>query len=229
MFSPKKPGLPLAALLVAGLLLAPGTALGGKVYIWTDEKGVKHISDTPPAAAPADMKSLSATPNAGRADAPSGTPSDNPAGNPAGTAAVPGVPGPGEGGTHVVDGVVVGPDGQPVLGPDGQPVRIAPDGQVAAPGQPALDADGQLLPAIQAGPDPKAQEREALQRRLEELQKEKDAYDLANRRARSAGDGYAKQRSRYHQNEVEGRINEVESRLKLLDRGDEASGGTGSQ
>jgi len=229
MFSPKKPGLPLAALLVAGLLLAPGTALGGKVYIWTDEKGVKHISDTPPAAAPADMKSLSATPNAGRADAPSGTPSDNPAGNPAGTAAVPGVPGPGEGGTHVVDGVVVGPDGQPVLGPDGQPVRIAPDGQVAAPGQPALDADGQLLPAIQAGPDPKAQEREALQRRLEELQKEKDAYDLANRRARSAGDGYAKQRSRYHQNEVEGRINEVESRLKLLDRGYEASGGTGSQ
>jgi hypothetical protein len=226
MFSPKKPGLPLAALLVAGLLLAPGTALGGKVYIWTDEKGVKHISDTPPAAAPADMKSLSATPNAGRADAPS----DPSPGNPAGVAAVPGVPGPGEGGTHVVDGVVVGPDGQPVLGPDGQPVRIAPDGQLAAPGQPAMDSDGQLLPAIQAGPDPKAQEREALQRRLEELQKEKDAYDLANRRARSAGDGYAKQRSRYYQNEVEGRINEVQSRLKLLaPEGAEASGEGGGQ
>ncbi|EGY26634.1 hypothetical protein DA2_1166 [Desulfovibrio sp. A2] len=218
MFSPKKPGLPLAALLVAGLLLAPGTALGGKVYIWTDEKGVKHISDTPPAAAPADMKSLSATPNAGRAD----TPSDPSLGTPAGAPAVPGVTGPGEGGTHVVDGVV--------LGPDGQPVRIAPDGQPAAPGQPAMDSDGQLLPAIQAGPDPKVQEREALQRRLEELQKEKEAYDLANRRARSAGDGYAKQRSRYYQNEVEGRINEVQSRLKLLaPEGAEASGEGGGQ
>ena len=30
------------------------------------------------------------------------------------------------------------------------------------------------------------EEREALQRRLEELLKEKDAYDLANRRARSS-------------------------------------------
>lgn len=65
MFSLRKPGSPLAALLVAVLLLAPGTALGGKVYIWTDEKGVKHISDKPPAQAPADMKSLSATPRRG--------------------------------------------------------------------------------------------------------------------------------------------------------------------
>lgn len=230
MFSPKKPGLPLAALLVAGLLLAPGTALGGKVYIWTDEKGVKHITDTPPAAAPADMKSLSATPSAGRADTPSDTPAGTPPGTSPGTAAVPGVPGPGEGGTHVVDGVVVGPDGQPVLGADGQPVHIGPDGQLAAPVQPALDADGQFLPAIQAGPDPKALERQALELRLQELQKEKDVYDLANRRSRSMGDGYTKQRSRYYQNEVQGRIDEVESRLKLLaPEGAEASGEGGGQ
>jgi len=203
MFSLRKPGAPLAALLVAGLLVAPGVALGGKVYIWTDEKGVKHISDKPPAQAPADMKSLSATPNEGRPDAP------------ASTYAIPDMSGALQGGAHVVDGMLMKPDGTPVLGPDGQPVHVGPDGQ--------------MLPAVQSGPDPKAEEREALQRRLEELQKEKDAYDLDNRRARSKGDGYAKQRSRYQQNEVEGRINEVESRLRLLDGGGEASGGEGTQ
>ncbi|MEG6505746.1 DUF4124 domain-containing protein [Nitratidesulfovibrio sp. 1201_IL3209] len=207
MFSLRKPGAPLAALLVAGLLVAPGVALGGKVYIWTDEKGVKHISDQPPAQAPADMKSLKATPGPGRPDLPdSSGATDAPA-------------------PRVVDGVMVGPDGQPVLGPDGQPVHIGPDGQPVQPGQPGIGPDGQMLPAVQSAPDPKQEEREALQRRLQELQKEKEAYDLANRRARSAGDGYAKQRSRYYQNDVTNRINEVESRLRLLDGEGEPSGG----
>lgn len=204
MFSLRKPGAPLAALLLAGLLVAPGVALGGKVYIWTDEKGEKHISDKPPAAAPADLKSLSATPNEGRPDAP------------ASGYAIPDMSGALQGGAHVVDGVLVGPDGQPVTGPDGQPVRFGADGQPLQPGMPGIGPDGQLLPAVQSVPDPKAEEREALEKRLEELQKEKDAYDLANRRARSAGDGYAKQRSRYYQNDVANRINEVESRLRLL-------------
>ena len=213
MFSLRKPGAPLAALLVAGLLVAPGVALGGKVYIWTDEKGVKHITDKPPAQAPADMKSLSATPSEGRPGAPD-------------AAGGSGVALPGTEGAHVVDGVLVGADGQPIPGPNGQPVRLGPDGQ---PLQPGIGPDGQMLPAVQSGPDPKAEEREALQRRLEELQKEKEGYDLDNRRARAKGDGYAKQRSRYHQNEVEGRINEVESRLKLLDTGGEPSDGEGAQ
>lgn len=216
MFSLRKPGAPLAALLLAGLLVAPGVALGGKVYIWSDEKGEKHISDKPPAAAPADLKSLSATPNEGRPDGP------------ASGYAIPDMSGALQGGARVVDGVVVGPDGQPLPGPDGQPVHVGPDGQ-PLPGQPGLGPDGQFLPAVQSGPDPKDEERAALQRRLEELQKEKESYDLANRRARAVGDGYAKQRSRYYQNEVEGRINEVESRLKLLDAGDDASDGAGSQ
>ncbi len=207
MFSLRKPGAPLAALLVAGLLVAPGVALGGKVYIWTDEKGVKHISDQPPAQAPADMKSLKATPGAGRPGLPdsSGT-TDTLA--------------PGVDGTRVVDGVLVGPAGQPVLGSDGQPVHIGPDGQPVQPGQPAIGPDGQMLPAVQSAPDRRELERKALEHRLEELQKEKAAYDLANRRARSAGDGYAKQRSRYYQNDVTNRINEVESRLRLLDSGE---------
>lgn len=200
MFSLRKPGSPLAALLVAVLLLAPGTALGGKVYIWTDEKGVKHISDKPPAQAPADMKSLSATPGEGRADAPDTS----------------NAPAQGEDGVHVVDGILMKPDGQPVRGPDGQPVHVGQLGGLGQPGQSGVGADGQLPPSIQSGQDPKALEREALEKRLEELQKEKDAYDLANRRARSAGDGYAKQRSRYYQNDVANRINEVESRLRLL-------------
>ncbi len=221
MFSLRKPGAPLAALLVAGLLVAPGVALGGKVYIWTDEKGVKHISDKPPAQAPADMKSLSATPGEGR---PAESGSAGGAGAP-----IPGVVLPGAEGAHVVDGVLVGADGQPVTGPDGQPVRFGPDGQPLQPGMPGIGPDGQMLPAVQSAPDPKAEEREALHRRLEELQKEKEAYDLANRRARSAGDGYAKQRSRYHQNEVEGRINEVESRLRLLDTDGDSSGGENAQ
>lgn len=195
MFSLRRPGAPLAALLMAGLLVAPGVALGGKVYIWTDEKGVKHISDKPPGQAPANMKRLSVTPSEGRPVVPD----------------TPNAPAGDEGGARVVDGVLMKPDGKPVIGPDGQPVHVGPDGQVPQ--------------TIQSGADPKAEEREALQRRLEELRKEKDAYDLANRRARSAGDGYAKQRSRYHQNEVEGRINEVESRLRLLDGGGESSGG----
>ncbi|WP_353119856.1 DUF4124 domain-containing protein [Nitratidesulfovibrio sp.] len=219
MFSLRRPGAPLAALLVAGLLVAPGVALGGKVYIWTDEKGVKHITDKPPVQAPADMKSLSATPNEARPGAPDTS----------------NAPAQSEDGVHVVDGVLMKPDGQPVRGPDGQPVHVGPDGQplqpgqFGQPGQLGVGADGQLPPSIQSAPDPKAQEREALQHRLEELQKEKEAYDLDNRRARAKGDGYAKQRSRYHQNEVEGRINEVESRLKLLDADGESSAGEGGQ
>lgn len=230
MFSLRKPGAPLTALLMAGLLVAPGVALGGKVYIWTDEKGEKHIADKPPAQAPADMKSLSATPNEGRPAAPDAPDAFGTSGS-AGGAGVP-TPGaipPGLEGAHVVDGVLVGADGQPVPGPDGQPMRFGPDGQPLQPGMPGIGPDGQMLPTVQSAPDPKAEEREALQRRLEELQKEKEAYDLANRRARSAGDGYAKQRSRYYQNEVEGRINEVESRLKLLDTDGESSGGAGGQ
>ncbi|HEU6437791.1 MAG TPA: DUF4124 domain-containing protein [Nitratidesulfovibrio sp.] len=217
MFSLRKPGAPLAALLMAGLLVAPGVALGGKVYIWTDEKGEKHITDKPPAQAPADMKSLSATPNEGRPaspDAPALPVSPVSPGS-VGSAGGSGAILPGLEGAHMVDGVLVGPDGQPVPGPDGQPVRFGPDGQ--------------MQPAVQSAPDPRDEERVALQRRLEELQKEKEAYDLANRRARSVGDGYAKQRSRYHQNEVEGRINEVESRLKLLDADGDSSGGDGGQ
>ncbi|MDR3044431.1 MAG: DUF4124 domain-containing protein [Desulfovibrio sp.] len=229
MFSLRGPGAPLAALLMAGLLVAPGVALGGKVYIWTDERGVKHISDKPPAQAPANMKSLSATPNEGR-PAASVSPDS------------PGATIPGMEGARVVDGVLLKPDGNPVIGPDGQPVHVGPDGQPlqsgqsdqtgqsgqsGQSGQPGIGLDGQLPPAIQSAPDPKAEEREALQRRLEELRKEKDAYDLDNRRARAKGDGYAKQRSRYQQNEVEGRINEVENRLRLLDGGDASSGGPG--
>lgn len=214
MFSLRKPGAPLAALLVAGLLVAPGVALGGKVYIWTDEKGVKHISDQPPAQAPADMKSLKATPGAGRPGLPDSSGATD-------------TPASGVDGTRVVDGVLVGPDGQPVLGSDGQPVHIGPDGQPVQPGQPGIGPDGQMLPAVQTGVDPKQEEREALQRRLQELQKEKEAYDLANRRARSAGDGYAKQRSRYYQNDVTNRINEVESRLRLLDGEGESGDGSG--
>jgi hypothetical protein len=185
MFSLRKPGAPLAALLVAGLLVAPGVALGGKVYIWTDEKGVKHISDQPPAQAPADMKSLKATPGSGRPDAPASESSV--------------------------------PDMSGALQP-------APEGQSGQPGQPGIGPDGQMLPAVQSAPDPKELERKALQLRLEELQKEKAAYDLANRRARSMGDGYTKQRSRYYQNDVTNRINEVESRLRLLGGEGEPSG-----
>lgn len=181
MFSLRKPGAPLAALLVAGLLVAPGVALGGKVYIWTDEKGVKHISDQPPAQAPADMKSLKATSGAGRPDAPASESSV--------------------------------PDASGVLQP-------ASEGRPGQPGQSAIGPDGQMLPAVQSAPDRRELERKALEHRLEELQKEKAAYDLANRRARSAGDGYAKQRSRYYQNDVTNRINEVESRLRLLDSGE---------
>lgn len=212
MFSLRRPGAPLAALLMAGLLVAPGVALGGKVYIWTDEKGVKHISDKPPGQAPATMKRLSVTPSEGRPAVPD----------------TPNAPAGDEGGARVVDGVLMKPDGNPVIGPDGHPVHVGPDGrplQSGQPGQPGIGPDGQVPQTIQSGADPKAEEREALQRRLEELRKEKDAYDLDNRRARAKGDGYAKQRSRYQQNEVEGRINEVESRLKLLDGGGESSGG----
>lgn len=195
MFSLRKPGAPLAALLVAGLLVAPGVALGGKVYIWTDEKGVKHISDQPPAQAPADMKSLRATPGAGRP------------GTPASESSVPDTSGS---------------------------LQPAPEGQPGQPGQPAIGPDGQMLPAVQSAPDRRELERKALELRLEELRKEKDVYDLANRRARSMGDGYTKQRSRYYQNDVTNRINEVESRLRLLDSEEgepsgDASGDDGSQ
>ncbi len=233
----------VAVLALAGLVIFARPAVSGKVYMWTDEAGVRHITDTPPPEQKSGVKELTANPAPAREAAPAPAVSAVPGG------ASGSVWGGGPGAAGILPGLLSGQNpgggaGNPPSGSAGAagdaakglvPVSVADDlvrsalqsaqEQARDGNLPGMTAPGDVMPGSPAtgteaparAPSTADEARlNELRTRLDALEKEKAAYDLQERRARSKGDGYAKQRARYHQSDVEQRIGEVQEQMRSL-------------
>lgn len=231
----------MAVLALAGLVIFARPAVSGKVYMWTDEAGVRHITDTPPPEQKSGMKELTANPAPVREASPASAASATSGGTQSGS-----VWGGGPGAAGILPGLLSGqnPGGGAGNAPSGTagdaasglvPATVADDlvrsalqsahEQANEGTMPGMAAPGDVMsgnPAmgIEAPARAPSAADEArlneLRTRLDALEKEKAAYDLQERRARSKGDGYAKQKARYRQSDVEKRIGEVQEQMRSL-------------
>lgn len=184
----------------AALCLVVTDAHAGKVYIWTDAAGVRHITDTPPPETIPNVRALQATPAPQQAQQPS-------------------LPSGGTG-----DGALQGSgaQGEPGGAPEGASGLISDPEQI-------MDRARTLLPAAQEGGDAtgtapsaagqspeNAAALEELKGYLQKLQQEKEAQELAARKARAQDDYYGKKRARNNLQEIDGRIQEAQDQLRKV-------------
>lgn len=180
----------------AALCLVVTDAHAGKVYIWTDAAGVRHITDTPPPETIPNVRALQATPAPQQAQQPS-------------------LPSGGTG-----DGALQGSgaQGEPGGAPEGA------SGLVSAPAEFMERAKGGL-PAKQGSADvagggaPSPEDAAAMQELkdyLQKLQDQREAQEQAARKARARDDYYGKKRARSNLQEIDGRIQEAQDQLRKV-------------